>query len=121
MRHREVRPSRRKVRVEGDRLLQLCDATQNLRCLQRPNALPALQVEVVGLHVFGRPLLDPLCDLGLELRPQGTSDVRGDIALDLEYVLEIAVVTLAPQVRVGRRLDQLRRHPHPISGAPDGA
>ena len=41
--------------------------------------------------------------------------VGRDLVLDREDVVELAVVGLRPQVRVGAGLDQLRRDPHRVA------
>jgi hypothetical protein len=42
--------------------------------------------------------------------------VSRDVGLDREYVIELALVGLRPQVRVGRHIDQLRGDPHALAG-----
>jgi hypothetical protein len=50
----------------------------------------------------------------LDAAKQGRSDGRGDLVLDREYVLEFAVVTLRPKMRLGFAVDELDGHPYPI-------
>jgi hypothetical protein len=42
-------------------------------------------------------------------------DLRGDLVLDCEDVLELTIVPVAPQVKAGRGVDQLRRDPYLVA------
>ncbi len=77
--------------------------------------LPPAQVVLVGLDVFGRRLLDgPLFALA-EHDSQRFDDVAGDLVLDLENVLELAVVALRPEVVAVGHANQLGGDPQPAA------
>lgn len=56
-------------------------------------------------------------DLGLDPARNGGRD----LVLQVEKLLEIAIVALGPQLPAGFRLDQLRRDAHAIRGLPHAA
>src|SRR5207244_7021873 len=49
------------------------------------------------------------------------SDFLGNLALDGEQIVQIAIVLLGPDVRVRARVDQLRVHMKPGADSPDAA
>jgi hypothetical protein len=44
-----------------------------------------------------------------------------DLVLQREDVVEVPVVALAPDLRLGRRVDELRRDPHSCTGLADAS
>jgi hypothetical protein len=52
---------------------------------------------------------------------QRADDRTGDLVLKVEYVLEVAIVALRPEVKAGGGIDQLRIDPNPVRRAPDAA
>ena len=54
--------------------------------------------------------------LGRHLDADLVRDLSGDRALQCEYVAEVAVIGLGPQVCIIRGINQLCRDPHPVSG-----
>ena len=77
---------------------------------------PRHEEELVGLGVRRGALLDGRTLLGQELEFERCDDGLRDVVLDGEDVVERAVVALRPDLRVGGRLEQLRRDPHAIAG-----
>ena len=76
----------------------------------------AAQVVVVGSKTPGRHALGAF-DLGqLQLRRDGADDPRRHLVLQLEDVGQLAVETVGPKVRAGRRLDQLAGDAQPVIG-----
>ena len=73
--------------------------------------LDGLQVERVRLGIGRARLRRRAEQRDLEL----LDHVGRDLVLDREDVVELAVVGLRPQVRVGAGLDQLRRDPHRLA------
>ena len=76
-----------------------------------PSELDGLQVERVGLGIGRARLRRRAEQRDLEL----LDHVGRDLVLDREDVVELAVVGLRPQVRVGAGLDQLRRDPDRVA------
>ena len=92
-------------------------AVQRVGLLERlggvlPSELHGLQVKRVRLGIGRARLRRRAEQRDLEL----LDHVRRDLVLDREDVVELAVVGLRPQVRVGAGLDQLRRDPHRVAG-----
>src|SRR3546814_19372819 len=61
--------------------------------------------------------LFPYTTLFRSLHLQRIDDAAGDVVLDREHVLHLAVVGFRPEVRVGSGIDQLRRDAHVLAGA----
>ena len=61
----------------------------------------------VGGHVVGRLALGTAVRGGVDTPRQRRDDGRGHFVLDGEDVIELAVVALGPDVRVGFGVDQL--------------
>ncbi len=81
----------------------------------------AAQEQVVSLHVALGTLADDL-GIGRQQRaPQRPDHLRGNVVLDGEDVVELAVVGVGPQVIAGACVDELRRHPNPVILAPHAA
>ena len=76
-----------------------------------PSELDGLQIERVRLGIGRARLRRRAEQRDLEL----LDHVGRDLVLDREDVVELAVVGLRPQVRVGAGLDQLRRDPHRVA------
>ena len=83
--------------------------------------LPAAQIIGVGFDVFGRRLADSLFLLGQQLDLQLVDDCVRDIILDGEYVSEVPVVAVRPDVRARHGVDQLSSDAHPIVDLPHAA
>src|SRR5205814_8555659 len=76
------------------------------------------EVEVIGVETFGR-LAAGARDLGeAEARLDCADDVRCDLVLKLENIIESAVESVGPDMRAGRGIDQLACNSHPIRGLP---
>ena len=58
---------------------------------------------------------------GSSLSLSARDDRLGDLVLDRENVVEVAVVALGPHVVAGRAVDQLGGDPHPAAGLADAA
>jgi hypothetical protein len=78
----------------------------------RPSELLCLQVHCVSLGI-GRARFRRRTE---QSDPELLHYVRRDLVLDREDVVELAVVGLRPQVRVGPGADQLRRDTHRVAG-----
>ena len=92
-------------------------AVQRVGLLERlggalPSELDGLQVQRVGLGIGRAHLRRRAEQRDLEL----LDHVGRDLVLDREDVVELAVVGLRPQVRVGAGVDQLRGDPHRVAG-----
>src|SRR5262245_19484400 len=97
VRRGERRIERDSLREEGDRALE--------RFGTSPIELePAEQVRVVRLEVFSGFPLDARTLRGREFRLKSSRHVHRHLALDREYVRELAIVCLRPDMSVGRRI-----------------
>ena len=67
---------------------------------------------LVGCHVLGALALGPILRRRLDPPRQGGDDRGCDLVLDREDVVQLAVVAIGPDVRVGFGIDQLDRDPH---------
>ena len=67
----------------------------------------AAQVEVVGLCVDGLPLGQRNLLREAELELERLDDLLRDLFLDVEDVVELALVRVAPERPVGRDIDEL--------------
>ena len=101
------RPSRwrrRRGRSSGssrDRVLEHLEGELEVLAGEAPRVAPAPEVQVVGLEVLGRLRRQVLLLLGAEGHAQRLGDLAGDLVLDLEDVLHLAVVALRPEREVG--------------------
>ena len=81
---------------------------------------PAQKV-VISVQTFGGLALRSF-DLGpLQLGRDRPDNARGDLILQIEDVLAIAIEMICPQMRAGRSIDQLRRDPHAVPGLANAA
>jgi hypothetical protein len=55
--------------------------------------------------------------LRCQLQPDLAGDRRDDVVLEREHVAQVALVPLAPQLRVGFGVHELRGDPHPVPRA----
>jgi hypothetical protein len=53
--------------------------------------------------------------------PEALRDRLGDLILNFEDVLQLAVVPLGPDVKALRDIDELNRDPHPVTRSPNAA
>ena len=70
---------------------------------------------LVGRHVRGGLPLDPIVPRSLDAAKEGRRDGRGDLVLDGEDVLELAIVALGPDMGFGLAVDELDGDPDPIA------
>ena len=96
-------------------------ANSEVLARQAPGVALALQVEVVGLQVLGRLGGERFLLLRRERDAQRLGDLVGDLVLDLEDVLHLAVVALRPDREVGRGVDELGVDPQPVAGPAQAA
>src|SRR3546814_7495935 len=90
---------------------------QEVAPAHRVEVLAALEVEVVRGGVGCGVVLQCPTFLGAQRHLQRIDDAAGDVVLDREHVLHLAVVGFRPEVRVGSGIDQLRRDAHVLAGA----
>ena len=108
---RQLRPRRRVPGIDREHPAQKHVRLRETLRGSLPCELDGLEVERVGLGI-GRARLGRRAEQrDLEL----LDHVGGDLVLDREDVVELAVVGLRPKVRVGAGLDQLRRDPHRVA------
>ena len=78
--------------------------------------LPPPQVIVVGLCAFGRLPGNRLFFLRGERNAQSLADAAGDLVLDLENILEFAVIPFSPNRMAGLGLHELGGNAQPVAG-----
>src|SRR6516162_1291178 len=104
------------IGIERKRLFEQikgCDAVGTGALVHVPEA--ALTI-IPGAHVLG-PFGDYALALGTgQRRLDRGGDTRGDIVLHREYVGQIPVVTLGPEMGTGGCIDKLAADAHPLSG-----
>ena len=77
--------------------------------------LPAAQVVVVRRDVARRGSPQRVLLLDTQCQDQRLGDPTRNVVLDVENVLQFAVVALRPQAEPGGRVDQLHGHAQPLS------
>jgi hypothetical protein len=92
----------RVIRIVRDRLLEVSRRLPDAFAVAPVPEIPAAQVEVVRLHAGGRGLH------AHELALQRLGDRAGDLVLDGEDALQLAVVGLRPEMESVLDVDQLR-------------
>ena len=103
-------------RIELDRLVQHAQRL-GVRFARRPMVQDLSGEHVfVGRHVLGRLALGALVRRRLDPAAQRRHDGRGHLVLDGEDVLELAVVALGPDMRLGLAVDQLHGDAHAVGG-----
>ena len=110
-----ARPCRRRRRSRGSSSIALANSASASALSARAEAMErrhAAQEVVVGVEALGRLALGAL-DLGLlEPRRDRADHARGHPVLQVEDVGELAVEPVGPQMRAGRRVDQLAGDAH---------
>ena len=116
----------RVVGVEVDRLLEVDErlAQPFHRALVPVVAAP--QVGLIRLRALGEALREPRFLLSAQLEPERARDLGGHLLLHREDVVHLPVVLIAPELRLGLRVHQLRldhEHVAALEDAPrhDGA
>src|SRR5437660_49167 len=118
MRFRQAAIGFEKRWIPRNSLVKQIDCLQNIRNARiRLHEIFAARVEIEGANVVGRLAFDGVLFAWREFGLQLVGDGLCDLALDGEYVREIAVINLPPDVPVAPRIDQLRVDAHPIAGA----
>ncbi len=81
----------------------------------------SLQVEVVGLGIRGRTLLQRRLLLRMQGDLQVFDDRLGDLVLDFEDIGFFAIEAFRPHMQAGPRIDELGGHAKPGAGFPDAS
>ena len=106
----------RVFRIELDRLVQHAQRL-GVRFARRPMVQHLAGEHVfVGRHVLGPLALGALVRRRLDAAAQRRDDRRRHLVLDRENVLELAVVALGPDMRLGLAVDQLHGDAHAVAG-----
>ena len=81
----------------------------------------AAQVEIVGFHIPGGHVLDRASLFGAEGDFQSFHDAFGDLVLDGEDILELAIVAFGPEPVAVMDIDELDGDAHPVAGLADAS
>ena len=103
------------TRIARDRLLHKTERLRDLPCRRQDHRIGA-QIEVVGGQIVGRAAGRTGGLGGLQCRLDDAGDARRHLVLKLEDIFERAVEAVGPEMRAGRRVDQLRGDAHPTAG-----
>src|SRR5262249_33285846 len=118
------RPGERELVVEIESTLNLLEALRN-EILIRTAAVDAVQqracgqVQIVGTRIGRSPQHSAL--LQTKSYSQGCSDGSGDVFLDGEDVIELAIVRVGPERKAVFRVDQSRIDSDLVAGLADAA
>ncbi len=105
---------RRKLGVELDGVVEQPERVVVGVPRELMNACHAAQEIVIGIETFGR-LAFGAFDFGLlQLRPDRADDARRHLVLQIEDILQRAVETVGPEMRIGRAVDELAGDAHPV-------
>src|SRR5438552_14056872 len=118
--HGESGKSRGKVWNELDRLLQKRLSLQ--RCVVKHvhsiGEIVCLNEKEIGVRILGWSLIETCFFIGRKLGLESGSNFLREVGLDGEYVGQIAVVILRPNLLFVFDIDKLHFNPHPISVEP---
>ena len=78
--------------------------------------IPPEQISFVGLRIDAAGGGKPRALLSGDLNADLIRDCARDVALELQHIRQITLVIVRPQMRIRRRVNQLRRHPHAPTG-----
>ncbi len=81
----------------------------------------ALQQQFVGLDIARHPRDESLAGAKRERHLQAIGDGTGNLVLDVEDVLQLAIVAVRPELESVRRVHELHGHAHPIARSADAA
>src|SRR5208283_1014628 len=76
---------------------------------------------VVRLAVGRFDVAEPRCFARAQFDLQGLNDLPGDLVLDYEDVVQLAIEAVGPEMSSGFRVDQLRGDPDAVASAADAA
>ena len=118
--HRQPGVSRSIGRIDTNGALELLARTiKNLATFGRPrHDLAPLQETIVGLDTARAAIIvQPRFFRRGERHLEGIDDLPGDLVLHLEDVGEVAVEALRPEMRAGRRVDELGIDADTVAGS----
>src|SRR5215467_14041123 len=99
--------------IDRDRLLEQSQSLDNPLFCYRKESRKGAKIEIVGAEVGRRPR-GGTAHLGrLQCRLDVSGDAYRNLVLQVEYIFQGAVEPVGPQMRAGRRVDQLAGYPHP--------
>src|SRR5207237_7821826 len=104
------------IRLQCERLVEEGECLIRLARHRDISVWQGPQIEIVGVETF-RALAPGALDLGVaQARLDRADDAQGNLVLQFEDVVERAVISLGPDMRAGRGLDQLRGDTDPVRG-----
>src|SRR5687767_6278912 len=101
--------------IELDRALEHLPGELMRAAAMLMEELPAPQVNLVCLNICRRYLLDRLLFVFGEHHTQGGHDAGCNLILDGENILELAVITLGPELSVVAGIHELRGEPESLT------
>ncbi len=119
----QTHPGQCVIRVQLNGLLEMRSSLRRLLDRSLSQRFSAKHILPVRLHARGRRRIEPgLVGIG-QHAVQRDDDLAGDFALHRKQVVdrEFAIVSLRPDMLVGRRVDQLHVDPDAIAGPLDAA
>ena len=117
----DERIRRRIARLYGDCGFRQAARRDVAASRQRQHLLAASQQEFVRFDA-DRPLADKPVPLAARQRQfQRIHDLPRQFVLDVEYVGELAIEPVRPDMSAGHRIDQLRRDPNAVARLPNAA
>ena len=119
---RPPRESKGVIRIEADRLRVGVDCgLQIFRAVPAPVELRRSQVGIKGSRIARAADLDLRGDIAKQCDLEGFSDSGGNLSLQLQYVTQVSIVGLRPDVKPCAAVNQLRRDADGVRGPADAA
>ena len=101
--------------IEVCRSLEVIDRLRQVFLGQLPEMILAAQIFLISGWVDGTRRGHPGTLLRRDLNPDLLGDCARHLALQLQDVRQLALVFPRPQMRIGRRMNQLDTDPHAIA------
>lgn len=113
--HRGVAVRKRIRRSKGDRTFKKHQCSRHLLRHARIDIRLGSQDKVIGIETVGPFALDPIDFGASQARRDGANDRQCDCILKSEDVIGPVIIALGPNMRSGRRVDQLAGDAHAIT------
>ena len=104
--------------IDRQRLLETLQRSNQSRFVAFVPEISSLEIQLVGSEIPRWNRHEPLAARPREMDTEGRHDRAGDLVLDREHVLQLAIVGVRPLLRVVACVDELRRNPQAIARLP---